>query len=67
MTGLSLKWPCRKNSWPVILYLPLAPVELTEASFRKRKGGWTGITAPMCSIGRNLVGAAGAGRGSCSR
>ena len=40
----------------MILYLPLAPVELTEASFRNRNGGWIGITAPMCSIGRNLVG-----------
>ena len=40
----------------MILYLPLAAVELTEASLRKRKGGWTGITEPMPSIGMNLVG-----------
>jgi hypothetical protein len=39
ITGLFLKCPCKKNSWPVILYFPLAPLELTDASFRKRNGG----------------------------
>src|ERR1043166_639457 len=56
MTGLSLKWPCRKNSWPEILYLPFAAAELTDASLRKRNGGWMGMTAAPCSIGMNLVG-----------
>ena len=61
ITGLSLKWPCRKNSWPLILYLALAPCELTEASLRKRNGGWIGMTDAICSMGRNFVGL-GSGR-----
>ncbi|MND06556.1 hypothetical protein D3C83_280060 [compost metagenome] len=36
--------------------MALAPWALTDASPRKRNGGWIGITDTICSMGINLVG-----------
>jgi hypothetical protein len=48
--------PLQEELLAADLVLALAPWELTEASLRKRNGGWIGMIDMICSIGRNFVG-----------